>query len=60
MGGRVQTWKKSQACKRGLRTIFEKIVDIFGKTTIFLEFLPVNAHKPALLSITIIFWLENV
>ena len=26
--GPWQTWKKSQACKRCLRTIFEKIVDI--------------------------------
>ena len=25
-----QTWKKLQACKRCLRTIFDKIVDIFG------------------------------
>ena len=25
-----QTWKKLQACKQCLRTIFEKIVDIFG------------------------------
>ena len=24
-----QTWKKSQACKQCLRTVFEKIVDIF-------------------------------
>ena len=46
----AQKWKKSQACKQCLWTIFEKIVDIFVQTTIFLQFLPTNAYKSALLS----------
>ena len=56
----TQTRKKSQACKQCLRTIFEKIVDIFGSATIFLKFLPINVHKPALLSTINVFLLENI
>ena len=43
-----QTSKKSQACKCCLRTIFEKIMDIFGWTMIYWQFLPINGHKFAL------------
>ena len=46
----LQTWKKSQACKHCLQTVFEKIVDIFGSTTIFLQYLPSNAQESAFLS----------
>ena len=40
-----QTWKKSQACKRCLRTIFEKIVDIFGQTINFRQLLPIKGNN---------------
>ena len=45
---RQQTWKKLQACKRCLRTIFEKVVDIFGWTMNFCPFLPIKGHQFAL------------
>ena len=57
----LQTWwKKLQACKHCLRTIFEKIVDILRYTTIFLQFLPINAHKSALISTINPLLLENI
>jgi len=51
--------------KRCLRTIFEKIVDIFGLTTIFWQFLPINGHQWTQVSninphIYYIFLFENI
>ena len=54
------TRKKLHACKHCLRTISEKIVDIFEETIIFLQFLPINAHKSAFLSTINLFLLENI
>ena len=52
--------KKFQACKHCLWTIFEKIVDIFGFTSSFWHFFPINDHKSPLLSTISPFLLDRL
>ena len=56
----LDIYRDGKSRKHCLHTVFEIIVDIFGWTTILFQFLPINAHKPTLISKINIFLLENI
>ena len=57
---RLRHGKSRKHASNACGQFFLKIVDIFGQTTIFLQFIPINAHKSVSLATINPFLLENI